>query len=391
MTMSDPSNLYSGITNPTPYGASFTAPTVTAPAATLSSGLSPAEILATGGGNFGATALPSDLAGSASWLGGIGADAATAGGLAGRAAGFVRGPFGPAVLGTLASYGIKALPLGQGATSTQDVLANAAQAAGVGGTIGSFIEPGGGTAIGAGIGGALGAGGTILANIFGGPSTPTPQGNLRDTVGATAQAFGLSQDEYKNRFDTLVKLGMKDAQGNPLSQSDVANQLAQQVWSESAQTKQTNEQMAWQQAQHQADLKAGLALQAQARDFFSPYTNNIISAGASQAQVLNNLANQVPAAYKGVFQAQAANALNNSQQMAGAYAAQTALMPAQMAMAQTAQANASQLADQAKLYQYASMMRGQAGAGGGTNLVSQLQQAGGAYNQQAAGGPYGTG
>jgi hypothetical protein len=97
---------------------------------------------------------------------------------------------------------------------------------------------------------------------------------------------------------------------------------------------------------------------------------------------LNHLADQVPGAYKGVFQAQAANALANAQQIAGAYAAQTALMPAQMVMAQTQQANSSDIANQAKLFQYASQMMGRGAGGGGTDIQSLLAQ-GGQYNQQA--------
>lgn len=270
--------------------------------------------------------------------------------------------------------------------SVADVLGNTAAGAGVGAGIGSLFGPGPGTAIGAGAGALIGGGATILGNIFGGDNEAKPQGKLGDLVANAATGYQVSPDRYRNMFETAVKLGAKDAQGNPLSQQQIAEGVINKIGGEAEQIRQADYQSKTMLAQHEADLKYGLALQTQARDFFSPYTNNIIASGASQAKVLNSLADQVPGPYKGVFQAQAANALSNAQQMAGAYAAQTALMPAQLAMAQYGQQQEKEIANQAKLFQYASQMMGRQQGGGGADLVSQLQQAGGQYNASAAAG-----
>src|SRR5262252_1569526 len=215
------------------------------------------------------------------------------------------------LLGLAAKTGINTIAPGN---STADVLANAAAGAGTGAGLGTLLlGPGLGTAIGAGGGTLVGAGATILSNIFGGDNTAKDQ---KDNVMAMAKGYGLDPTQYGSQYDLLNQAGVG---GNP-------KQLTLLLYQQMAKDKQTQQQQAETSAylanQHAADLQFGLALQSQMQNFMSPYVNNMLSSGVAQSKVLNNLADQMPSAYKGVFQAQAASALNNAQQTAGAYAAQ---------------------------------------------------------------------
>jgi hypothetical protein len=331
------------------------------------------------------TGASGDVAAAAgSWLGPMAARLPTSG-LLGKAAGTFAGPLGPAITGYGVSQGINALiPSTTGtAGNVREALADASMGAGVGGTLGTFIGgPGVGTGVGALIGGGLGGAYGLAQDfgLFGGDSTANA-GDVRKTIESSATQMGVSPSQYTGAFDLAVKSGLPytdPATGKPTTTKDptiIAQILGNQMSQEVTSTRQQKEAAAWQLANHQADLANSLAQQSVAAQYFQPYVNQIISSGQSQADVLNHLATTVPSAYKGVFQAQAASALNNAQQTAGAYMSQMALQPTAQVLQTYQQEQQKELANQANLYKYASQMQsGQGGAGGQVDF-SQLGQA----------------
>jgi hypothetical protein len=260
-----------------------------------------------------------------------------------------------------------------------DALAGAGTAAPVGFLGGPFSEISVPVAAGAGFvtGGIEGA----VRHFFGGnqggaPAAPSDD-DLRKSLSDAATQAGLTPSDYVNQFNLQTKVGMTDSQGNKLSNQQIAGTLASQLVQDAQTQKQINYYNQQQAAQRQADSQFALALQTQARDFMTPYINNIMTSGASQAAVLNNLADQMPASYQDIFRGQAAQALGTATQTASAYANQAMLMPAQVAMASSDQAMQNSLATQQKLYQYAASLAQRQGSGAGatnfSNLAAQSQ------------------
>ena len=287
----------------------------------------------------------------------------------------------PAALGQAAAWGINQFPAtpGTGGATVRETLADAAAGAGLGATVGSIL-PGIGTGIGAGVGTVLGGGYGLLSNLFGSDNNSS-NNDVRTTLAGVATGAGQDPGGYTSKYDLYMKTGMPvtDAKGNVTSVTkdpqQIAAALGQQVYQDRATSLQQKEAAAQQLEMHKADLQNSLAMQSQAAQFFAPYANNIVASGAAQAQMLNSLADQVPAGYKGVFQAQAANALNTSQQTAGAYMGQIAMQPTTQILNNYQQQQQAQQAQMAKIYQYAAQMRqGGAGGTGGAVDFSQLGQ-----------------
>jgi hypothetical protein len=196
---------------------------------------------------------------------------------------------------------------------------------------------------------------------------------MKNLLESNAKQLGVSPGLYTTSYDSMVKTGAKDAKGNALSKQDIANQLTTQMQQEVLTNRAQAEQSAQALAQHKADLQAGLMMQAQSAQYMAPYINNIMSAGVAQSKVLNSLADQMPDAYKGIFQAQAASTLNNAQQIGSAYAAQSALLPTMNVMNTYQQQQSQDLANQAAIYKAAAQMQS---GGGGSSFAQLLAQQG---------------
>lgn len=259
----------------------------------------------------------------------------------------------PMLAGQAATYALNsALPSTGAAGDVRQTLSDAATWAGIGAGVGSIV-PGIGTVAG-GVGGGI-AGGAygLLDSLFGGSSSAP---DYRATLTKSAQAMGLQPSNYTSVYDLYTESGMDKKQASAL--------LAQQIVSDAQQQKvqaQANQQAL---EQRQLDQKFAMAMQSQAQQFFSPYVNNIITAGKAQSDLLQGLASQLPAPFRSVLEAQAASQFNNAQQLAGAYAAQSALIPGQF-MAQAELKRQQQL--QQLQYQQAMIQaqQGRSGAAGG--------------------------
>lgn len=218
------------------------------------------------------------------------------------------------ILSQLATAGVNStLP----PSDARQVLGDAITGAGVGGAIGSVV-PVVGTGVGAAVGGAGGALYGLADSFFGGDDSKP---DYKQSLAQAASSFGLDPSTYTTAFDLLSKSGVDE--------KSLSTQLAQQLLSDASTKKQVD--LAQQQAiqQHAGDQKFALAMQAQAQQFFTPYVNNIITAGQSQADLLKQQADTLPAPYRDVMLNQASQALTQSQRLAGAYAAQTAMLPSQ--------------------------------------------------------------
>lgn len=202
--------------------------------------------------------------------------------------------------------------------------------------------------------------------IFGGSNEPSKD-ELKQKLADSADKLGVDSRYYPAIFDLLVNSGAKP--------KEAAATLAQQLISDSVQQRAEAKAQAQAVEQRQMDQRFALALQAQAQEFFGPYTNNIITAGQSQADLLKGLAQQLPAPYRGVMENQAEQALSQSQRLAGAYAAQTAILPNQF-MAQQELKREQQL--QQLQYQLAVIQAQQSKGGGGglDQLINPQNQQG---------------
>lgn len=267
-----------------------------------------------------------------------------AGGIAPLTRGAGLRALGLAGAGYMASNYLNAIP-GEG--NVEQGLQGAAAGAGIGAAAGSFI-PGLGTAIGAGIGGAVGG----LAGILGNTLLKKKGVDYADEISKAAQQLGLTPIFYTSAFNALTKAGGGDKQA-------VAAQIVNQMLTDQQtqiQAKAAEDQYA---RQRKADAQYALALQAQTAQFFAPITDNIMTSGAAQAATLSDLARQLPPQYAAVFEAQAANALSNTQRIAAAYAGQAGLLP-QQSMASVDQQRA---AEQAKYEWQTQVLQSQQGGG----------------------------
>lgn len=336
--------LYQQIANPNQYGYAGLAGDIPPPTGATAGGA------ATAGADAAATA------GSAASSGGRFALAEGLGlrGIATRAL-----PY--ALAGQVATAGLNHfLPSTGSAGNVRQVLGDAATWAGIGAGVGSVV-PGIGTAAGGIAGGTAGALYALADTLFG-DSEPSKD-DYRSTIATAAAQLGLNPSEYTAAFDLLSKAG-----GDP---KQLSLQLASQVLQDAKQAKFDQQAQQMQVQQRDADQRFALALQAQAQEFFTPYTNNIISAGQAQADLLSSLADSLPGPYRNVMKTQAAQAMSQSQRLAGAYAAQSALIPGQF-MAQAELKRQQQL--QQLQYQQAVIQAQQSKSQYGSGVAGLNQQ-----------------
>lgn len=300
------------------------------------------------------------------WLGGTG-EAGLVGSLAPA--------LPPVAAGQLATFGInKFLPSTGTAGDVRQVLGDAATWAGIGAGVGSVV-PGLGTAVGGVSGGIAGGVYGLMDSLFGSDNKPNTD-EIKNQLAGSATQLGLDPTEYTTAFDLLSKNGADPKQ--------LGQQLAVQLLQDSQVQKAQNAALQQQYQQRQMDQRFGLAMQAQAQQFFTPYVNNIITSGLAQSKALEGLANQLPAQYRDVMMNQAQQALAHSQNLAGAYAAQSALIPGQF-MAQ-AELKREQALAQLQYQQAVIQAQASRGAGSGANQLL-AGQAGQAQQQQIAGVP----
>lgn len=342
---------YFGLPIPTPAGV--TAPNV------ASLYQSSSALPSVGGGVQGLTNLLGRAPGALSsfqgpaWLGGTGELGV---------AGVARAAAPSLILSQLATAGVnKALP----PSDARQVLGDAITGAGVGGAIGSVV-PVVGTGVGALAGGAAGGLYGLADSLFGGDNSKP---DYKQSLAQAASSFGLDPSTYTTAFDLLSKSGADE--------KTLSGQLATQLLQDASTKKQTDFAQQQAIAQHAGDQKFALAMQAQAQQFFTPYVNNIITAGQSQSDLLKQQADTLPAPYRDVMLNQAQQALTQSQRLAGAYAAQSAMLPSQYMMSQDLQRQ-QQLAT---LQYQQSVVNAQQG-GSNTDFSSLVQQLAG----QSAGG-----
>lgn len=219
--------------------------------------------------------------------------------------------------------------------------------AGQGAALGMMLGPYG-AAAGAVIGGLLGA--------FGGGDDKNPVENLRDS----ATQLGLDSEVYEAQFDILKETQGKDAALAAVGQQMITDFQAQQ---------QAVQQRQQYTAQTQVDAKMQMAMQAQAREFFQPYANNIITSGILQAQQLEGIIPGLPEPYRATVAAQAAQALGTSQRLASAYMMQSQLLPSQYMMSQ----DLKRQTELANLQYQQSVINAQSGGGDFNDLVAQIQ------------------
>jgi hypothetical protein len=272
----------------------------------------------------------------------------------------------PVLAGQAATFGLnKFLPSTGKAGDVRQVLGDAATWAGIGAGVGSVV-PGLGTVAGGVSGGIAGGAYGLLDSIFGsGDDKPSPD-DIKNTLLASAGSMGLDPKQYGTAFDLLTKNGADPTQ--------LGQQMAVQLLQDAQTQKAITAQQQQQASQQQMDQRFGLAMQAQAQEFFSPYVNNIITGGLSQAEALKGLASHLPPQYKDVMMNQAQQAIAHSQNLAGAYAAQSALIPGQfMAQAELKRETALQQLQ----YQQAVIAAQQGKASSGASGINQalLQQA----------------
>lgn len=279
-------------------------------------------------------------------------------GFAGVRAGFSRALPGLA-LAELGPKGINALPVGS--RDQKDLLGNVVAGIGIGAAAGAPFE-GIGAIPGAAIGGTAGLA-KGLFEMFGGDDEPSTD-DYKTSLSQAASQFGLDPTQYTAAFDLLSKSGVDS--------KALTTQLAQQVIQDGVAKKQQDQAIAIQKQQHASDQQFALAIQSQAAKFFTPYVNNIISSGKAQSDLLRGQADQLPEPYRQVFLNQAESALNTSQNIAGAYAAQSAMLPSQYMMS----ADLKRQQELAQLQYQQSVVNAQQGGGSGVDFSQLGQQAG---------------
>lgn len=265
----------------------------------------------------------------------------------------------PFLAGQLATAGINNLLPSTGTKGdVRQVLGDAATGAGIGAAIAAPTVVA--TPLGAAIGGVLGGAYGALDSLFGGgDSEPDYKKALTDS----ASQLGLDPLDYTAAFDLLTKSGADKKQ--------VGSLLAQQLLQDSAQHRAQQQQTQLQAAQRQSDQTFALALQQKAQEFFAPYTNNIVTSGVGEAAALRSLADSVPAPFRQSLLSQASLAEQSSQNIASAYAAQSAMLPSQYMYS----ADLKRQDDLANLaYQQAVIQAQTARSGGGFQQLSQQSQ-----------------
>lgn len=269
----------------------------------------------------------------------------------------------PVLAGQAATFGLnKALPSTGAAGDVRQTLADAATWAGIGAGVGSVV-PGVGTAVGGVAGGVAGGAYGLLDSmgLLGSNNTPSTD-DIKSQISSAATQLKLDPAEYTTAFDLLSK--------NGADPQKLGQQLTVQMLQDAQQQKAIDAAQQQQAQQQTADQKFGLAMQAQAQQFFTPYVNNIITSGLAQSQALQGLANQLPPQYRDVMLNQSQQALAHSQNLASAYAAQSALIPGQF-MAQ-AELKREQAIAQLQYQQAVVQARQTSGGGGAAGLVNQV-------------------
>lgn len=263
----------------------------------------------------------------------------------------------PLIASQLATGAINAaLPSTGSAGNARQILGDAATGAGIGAAAGSFF-PGVGTLTGGLVGGAAGGLYGALDSFFGSDSMPD---DPKKQLAQAASQLGLDPTQYTTAYDLLAKSGA--------DKKTLGTQLAQQLLQDGQTKRQTDAATALQSTQRAGDQQFALAMQAQAAQFFTPYVNNIITAGQSQAELLKGQASNLPAPYRDVLLNQAQQAIGESQRLAGAYAAQASMLPSQYMMS----ADLKRQQELAQLQYQQSVVNAQ--SGGGSGNFSQLAQ-----------------
>lgn len=246
--------------------------------------------------------------------------------------------------------GLLANQLTEPGTKPHGAITGAGQGAALGMMLGPY-----GAAAGAVIGGLLGAFG-------GGDDGPNPLESIRDS----ATELGLDPDAYEAQFELQSEmLGDKKAALAEIAKVMIADYQAQQA---------AVQQRQQYTAQRQVDAKMQMAMQAQAREIFQPFADNIITSGILQAQQLEGIIPGLPEPYRATVAAQAASALGTSQRLASAYMMQAQLLPSQYMMSQDLKRQESL----ANLQYQQAVIDAQSGGGADINeFLAQLQSSGG--------------
>lgn len=307
-----------------------------------------------------ANALPSPVT-SASGVGGALSNlyGATAGGRGVGSLGFVGGKaaLGKAIPGVgVATLGPQLVNQIPGASrDVKDILGNTVAGAGLGAAGGAAFG-GVGAVPGAVIGGTAGLVKGVVETFFGGDDEPP---DPKEQLASAASQFGLDPAQYTAAYDLLSKSGA--------DKKTLGAQLAQQLLQDAQAKKQMDAATTLQSQQRAGDQQFALAMQAQAAQFFTPYVNNIITAGQSQAELLKGQAADLPAPYRDVLLNQAQQAIGQSQRLAGAYAAQASMLPSQHMMSQ----DLKRQTELAQLQYQQSVVNAQSGGGQDFSALAQ--------------------
>lgn len=299
---------------------------------------------------------------------GMGAAGAAEGGLMSRLASSVKGGWKGGLGYTLGGQLAGGVAEQAGLPSE---VSSALAGAGAGAGIGSMVPLPGATLVGAAIGGGLGLANDalglgledvpIIGGLFGGgdkkPEQQTIEGEafngkkVRATIGKLSRQVSSATRAEINATLKAMK-GLPKAQRQQMLQQMLIG-LPAQVGAE---------------AQQRHQLKQTMANQVAAGALMAQLTGNPAQLGAAQGDVLSNLAQQMPADVRPLFQYSAANARMGGQQMQNAFVGSTMAKPTLDAFQQ----QLSQLA-QLQQQQFAS----QSSSGGGSQSISDLLAAGG--------------
>lgn len=249
-------------------------------------------------------------------------------------------------------------------SDTERILGDAVNGA----AIGTMIAPGWGTAIGAGVGALYGA--------FGPDHKDAPSS---DKLAAAAESLGLDASIYTTQLELVKQTGGEDGEG--LSDEQATQVVAQQILDDyntktaiAQQERQFEYQTTVTRASDQAFI---LAIQAQTQEIFGPYTQNILTSGQQQADVLASMSSSLPEPYRSIMAAQSEQQRGLSERMASAYAMQAQLLPSQYMHSRDLERQQA-IAD--REWQMM-VLEAQSGAGGGNETFDEFN----ARQQQEAG------
>lgn len=295
------------------------------------------------------TAGGAGLSGLAARLGGIPGNVAKAGGWGLRGPGWgPQGVAGAAKLGIAGRAGLGGMAGMLASTAIDKVVPGSnspieqmLQGAGIGAGVGAAVGTpffGIGALPGAGIGALVGAGGGLLTSLMPKgkgekPTTSADFANVLQTAMGQAALTPEDQQQILGTFTVLNTLADALPKGE---QRDTAKQNALTQASSML-----IERMGSAQQQKQ-DLAKMLALQSSAAQFMQPYNDQLMEASTLDAQMAAQMAKSMPPQFQAAYLDSARNRLTNSQKLAAAYGAQSTMIPAAMALQETARLQAQQ-------------------------------------------------